>query len=55
VAVKKKRGDQSLWNQHGFKDLIAVILAAIGDRFRIVPITAIGSALFLVGLVVSSV
>ena len=34
---------------------VAMILAAIGERFRIVPIAAIGSMLFLLGLVVSFV
>ncbi|MFQ5825046.1 MAG: hypothetical protein ACE5JB_13415 [bacterium] len=32
---------------------VAMVLAAIGERFRIVPVAAIGSMLFLVGLIVS--
>ena len=32
---------------------VAMILAAIGERFRIVPVAGIGSALFVVGLIVS--
>ncbi|NOZ60449.1 MAG: hypothetical protein GXO74_02100 [Calditrichaeota bacterium] len=35
--------------------IIAMILAAIGERFRIVPVAAIGSMLFLAGLIVSFV
>jgi len=32
---------------------IAMILAAIGERFRIIPLAAIGSMLFVVGLIIS--